>query len=88
MNGDFTELLGELANEGELQAGNGVASFKGIGEHPTRPLYQYWMAVAILAADSTSDENFPEGWYDLKTEVYIKRRNPGWIDGFRVTTGG
>ena len=52
-----------------------------IGEEAglTGPIRDKWDDALREAA-----ENSPEGWYTLETFVYVKRRNPGWVDGFKV----
>jgi len=81
------DLASRLEELGEFESGDGWASFRGIGKDPEHPLYRYWAAVMVRAVFPLTPEQAPEGWYDLTTRVYIKHESPGWIDGFRVSTG-
>lgn len=75
--------LGEL---GDLKSGPGWAQFKGIGQDPEFPLSDYWVAVLKAAAHTLTPDRDGEGWFDVKTTVYVKHSSPGWVDGFRVQT--
>jgi hypothetical protein len=83
---DFAFQLEELDGV-EFNLGHRWAELRGIGPRPSRPLHEYWTAVAIRAVDTMNPNDDPPDWYDLKTQVYVKHSSPGWIDGFRVAAG-
>lgn len=63
--------------------GKGSAEVTGIGRYPARQLHQYWIDTVKAAADTLGEDD-GEGWVVVQTEVYVKHRSPGWVDGFRV----
>lgn len=44
------------------------------------PLQDQWNEALKRAAENCPDE----GWFKVETYVLVKRRNPGWVDGFKV----
>jgi hypothetical protein len=66
-----------------VRGDKGQAEVTGIGRYPARPLHQFWIDTVREAADTYGPED-GEGWYDVKTAVYIKHSSPGWVDGFKV----
>jgi hypothetical protein len=66
--------------------GKGSAEVTGIGRYPARQLHQYWVDTVKAAADTLGEED-GEGWVVVQTEVFVKHRSPGWVDGFRVQLG-
>lgn len=70
-------MVGEFSGEGPCW---GSVTELGEEEGTSGPLHEHWGAALRQAADSCDEE----GWYKVETFVYVKRRNPGWVDGFRV----
>jgi len=66
-----------------VATGRGSAEVTGIGRYPARQLHQYWVDTVKAAADTLGEED-GEGWVEVRTQVYVKHRSPGWVDGFSV----
>ncbi len=77
------------AQRGSPETGHSWAEVTEIGppESRDKPLHEHWTD-ALEAAAFELGVGDGEGWFNVRTTVYIKHGSPGWVDGFQIHMHG